>query len=516
MKSTELDFMTRDYWVGRATALLLVTATLFGANSVEAQTAQFIVNSPPELAGSYAAVTYDSPPSNVTSTTPIAQGNIFVYDGVDCSTHTLTKPIAGSGAGKVALLTGPPPTTCAYYDDIVGELQADGAVAVVFGFSNGAWRQALLHVRPAGLTVPVLDMQVDEVTQSIRSAVVGGDTVGVSFVAVPGMVMHAAASTVLAGGSVTFEMPAFATPSTGATFDFASVDLDRTIGGLQDSYTFSAASCGGGISFSYDPPTHVVTATVPAGNTYTGTCTKTFLIRDTAGFQGIGNLDLYIGVPVARDDQAQVAPGGTVSIDVLANDVGDPSIKVGAHIDLDPSTAAIDQSVAVPEGVWRVVGDNVEFASAAGFVGVASIGYVVRGANGGSSNQATITVNVGTTPQIAPVPGVWWNKDESGSGFGLDYENGTLIVEAYSYLAGGASQWYLAAGPVVNNTFTATLDKYTGGQCISCAYRAPALSGNDGSIRITFTSPTTATVDLPGGRHIPIERYFQASNVSTQ
>jgi hypothetical protein len=57
--------------------------------------------------------------------------------------------------------------------------------------------------------------------------------------------------------------------------------------------------------------------------------------------------------------------------------------------------------------------------------------------------------------------------------------------------------------------FTATLDKYTGGQCISCGYMAPALSGNDGTITITFTSPTTATADLPGGRHIQIERFFQ-------
>jgi hypothetical protein len=61
---------------------------------------------------------------------------------------------------------------------------------------------------------------------------------------------------------------------------------------------------------------------------------------------------------------------------------------------------------------------------------------------------------------LTPVPGAWLNPSESGSGFGLDYENGTLIVEVYSYLAGGASQWYLAAGPVVNNVFTGTLDKY--------------------------------------------------------
>ena len=107
-----------------------------------------------------------------------------------------------------------------------------------------------------------------------------------------------------------------------------------------------------------------------------------------------------------------------------------------------------------------------------------------------------------------PVPGVWWNKNEPGSGFGLDYENGTLLVEVYSYLTDSASQWYLAAGPLTNNVFTATLDKYTGGQCVSCAYKAPALVGNDGTITITFTSATTATADLPGGRHIQIERYF--------
>ena len=110
---------------------------------------------------------------------------------------------------------------------------------------------------------------------------------------------------------------------------------------------------------------------------------------------------------------------------------------------------------------------------------------------------------------LHPVGGVWWNPNESGSGLGLDYENGTLIVEVYSYLAGGSSQWYLAAGPLTNNVFTATLDKYTGGQCISCAYMAPALAGNDGTITITFTSPTTATADLPGGRHIQIQRFFQ-------
>ena len=111
--------------------------------------------------------------------------------------------------------------------------------------------------------------------------------------------------------------------------------------------------------------------------------------------------------------------------------------------------------------------------------------------------------------QFAPVGGVWWNPSESGAGYGLDYQNGTLLVQIYSYLAGGPAQWYLAAAPVTANVFQATLDKYSGGQCISCIYKGPTLVGNDGQVTITFTSPTTANVTLPGGRQIQIQRYFQ-------
>jgi hypothetical protein len=130
--------------------------------------------------------------------------------------------------------------------------------------------------------------------------------------------------------------------------------------------------------------------------------------------------------------------------------------------------------------------------------------------NGVGSPQAFQVSGMGSTAttSFAPTAGVWWNKNEPGSGLGIDYQNGMLIAEVYSYLGGGPSQWYLSAGPIVNNVYTGTLDKYIGGQCISCSYVAPTLVGNDGTITITFTSPTTATVDLPGGRHIQIERYF--------
>jgi hypothetical protein len=152
---------------------------------------------------------------------------------------------------------------------------------------------------------------------------------------------------------------------------------------------------------------------------------------------------------------------------------------------------------------------NVTYTPFPGQSGIDTWTYQGKGAQG---NTTIRTASVSIAPAAGafiPVPGVWWNPNESGSGLGLDYQNGTLLVEVYSYLAGGAAQWYLAAGSINNNVFTATLDKYTGGQCISCAYVAPGLVGNDGTITITFTSPTTASADLPGGRHIQIQRFFQ-------
>ena len=105
---------------------------------------------------------------------------------------------------------------------------------------------------------------------------------------------------------------------------------------------------------------------------------------------------------------------------------------------------------------------------------------------------------------IVPKSGVWWNPAEPGSGYTLDAKHGTLVVTTYSYLPFGAPMWYLAAGPIVNDTFTGVLGKYASGQCVSCAYKTPTYQGDDGTMTIRFLSPISATMTLPGGRSIPI------------
>lgn len=142
-----------------------------------------------------------------------------------------------------------------------------------------------------------------------------------------------------------------------------------------------------------------------------------------------------------------------------------------------------------PKGIWALVMFLTEYT----------------GASSNDGYTPTDWRNL-SAPLAVPQIGLWWNPAESGSGYALDYKHGTLVVTVYSYLANGTAQWYLAAGAVSGTTFAATLDKYVGGQCISCGYtRGPSSAGNDGAITIEFSSATAATLRLPNGRVTQIQ-----------
>jgi hypothetical protein len=108
-----------------------------------------------------------------------------------------------------------------------------------------------------------------------------------------------------------------------------------------------------------------------------------------------------------------------------------------------------------------------------------------------------------------PFAGLWWNPDESGSGYNLQVQHGVMVITFFSYTAAGDPLWYYAFGPMTNAgsgvAVTGTLDKYRGGPCASCGYRPPSVVGNDGVFSITFSSPTSAVVQLPGGRATRIQ-----------
>src|SRR6185369_12282800 len=122
--------------------------------------------------------------------------------------------------------------------------------------------------------VPVLYMQVDEVSRSIRAAVLAGAPVSVSFVAVPGMAMIEDVDSILPGETHPLSLVPHGTPSTGAMWDLSTLDLDRFTPGIQQNF-LSAAPCKG-LSFHWDPAMHLLTTTVSANAAYPGSCAKTY------------------------------------------------------------------------------------------------------------------------------------------------------------------------------------------------------------------------------------------------
>ena len=105
--------------------------------------------------------------------------------------------------------------------------------------------------------------------------------------------------------------------------------------------------------------------------------------------------------------------------------------------------------------------------------------------------------------------GHWFNPAESGSGYNIDIQDGVLVITIFSYKPNGDSEWYISSGPMSGSqqTYTGILLAVRGGQCISCTYVAPASTVVSGSIVINFTSETSASVLLPGGRVTTIQPF---------
>lgn len=110
---------------------------------------------------------------------------------------------------------------------------------------------------------------------------------------------------------------------------------------------------------------------------------------------------------------------------------------------------------------------------------------------------------------FTPRTGHWFNPVESGSGYNIDIQDGVLVVTIFSYKPNGDSEWYISSGPMSGDqsTFTGSLLAVRGGQCISCSYVAPTSTIDSGNIVINFTSETSATVLLPGGRIASIQPF---------
>lgn len=105
--------------------------------------------------------------------------------------------------------------------------------------------------------------------------------------------------------------------------------------------------------------------------------------------------------------------------------------------------------------------------------------------------------------------GWWWNRQESGRGFAVEIQNEFMFLAGFMYNTASEPTWYLAASPMATpQRYAGTLSEFADGQTLGGSYQPPVVVDADvGQVLIEFHSPTSATMTLPSGRQIALERF---------
>ena len=112
------------------------------------------------------------------------------------------------------------------------------------------------------------------------------------------------------------------------------------------------------------------------------------------------------------------------------------------------------------------------------------------------------------TSTITPQSGLWWNDQEDGRGFAIEIQDGKLFFMGFMYDAEGKPTWY-SSGPAAMQSaqsYTGTIDTFTGGQALLGDYKSPIQGQSAGQLRIDFSSERTGVITWPGGV-VPIKRF---------
>lgn len=109
---------------------------------------------------------------------------------------------------------------------------------------------------------------------------------------------------------------------------------------------------------------------------------------------------------------------------------------------------------------------------------------------------------------FVPETGWWWTPNEPGTGYAVEVQGDRLMLGVFHYDSDGSSRWSTAMATMTSpHIFDGTLFSYRGGQALGQSYRAPGSVNETGRITVLFSDTTHATVLLPGGRQVAIERY---------
>ena len=109
---------------------------------------------------------------------------------------------------------------------------------------------------------------------------------------------------------------------------------------------------------------------------------------------------------------------------------------------------------------------------------------------------------------FVPETGWWWTPNEPGTGYALEVQGNQMMLGIAHFDTDGSPRWSLAMGTMSDaRFFEGTAVSYLGGQALGQSFRAPTATSETGRVSVIFSDSTHATVLLPGGRKVSIERF---------
>lgn len=121
---------------------------------------------------------------------------------------------------------------------------------------------------------------------------------------------------------------------------------------------------------------------------------------------------------------------------------------------------------------------------------------------------------------VEPASGIWWNPQESGSGFHIERQGNRLSVGAYVYEDNGAATWYSGIADLQGDgSYTGTLNRYAGGQTLTGSHRPTTSTSAIARMELEFGKDTNGTLQMrredgSGERTVAIEQ-FRANGAAT-
>jgi|GEM_PF-974826 len=102
-----------------------------------------------------------------------------------------------------------------------------------------------------------------------------------------------------------------------------------------------------------------------------------------------------------------------------------------------------------------------------------------------------------------PEPGLWYNPDQSGTGFTLEFQNGVMAGHYFGYDTEGEPEWYLVTNKLERSETAGVMwelelepQRYSGGNCMTCPYQSPGAPVMLDPIKIEFLQRAYARITL--------------------